>query len=299
MDWDDYVAARRARLLEHAAALGATETAAASTVDEVLARRRRAIERAEDPDPATYAAVEAALRPQRSWRSLRRDRPRPWLLCCALAVLLVALLLALPDAVRVPSTFALDATDGAALLDDAGLDTEVEPVASCEPHGLALGSDPAPGAEVDAGTTVRLRVAARDADDCAGGEARRLRRDAWRFLSFLRGGTPPRLAETVVVVTAGGFPAVLPAAAVRDPARWAFLQDAADAASGPARGLRVSVVVPPEETCGRSLPEGATPREVLRLQLLDTRSSCPTTIDLYRSGPRTEIDAVVVYPPRP
>ena len=51
MDFDQYVVARRGRLVEHAVLLGCAEDQAGTYVDQVLLEQRKRIRRAEDPDP--------------------------------------------------------------------------------------------------------------------------------------------------------------------------------------------------------------------------------------------------------
>ena len=51
MDFDQYVVARRGRLVERAVLLGCPEDHAGTYVDQVLLEQRRRIRRAEDPTP--------------------------------------------------------------------------------------------------------------------------------------------------------------------------------------------------------------------------------------------------------
>ena len=61
MDFDDYVAARYGRLIEHAVLLGCAEGEAGTYVDQVLLDQRKRIRKAEDPDPLVQEALERAI----------------------------------------------------------------------------------------------------------------------------------------------------------------------------------------------------------------------------------------------
>src|SRR3954447_13405418 len=61
MDFDEYVAARHGRLVEHARLLGCAEGEAGIVVDQVLLAQRKQIRRAEDPDPLVHEALERAI----------------------------------------------------------------------------------------------------------------------------------------------------------------------------------------------------------------------------------------------
>ena len=77
MDFDQYVAARYGRLIEHAVLLGCAEGEAGTCVDRVLLEQRKRIRRADDPDPLVHEALERAISgapggpaaPARSWPS--------------------------------------------------------------------------------------------------------------------------------------------------------------------------------------------------------------------------------------
>ena len=86
MDFDQYVAARYGRLIEHAVLLGCAEGEAGTCVDRVLLEQRKRISRAEDPDPLVREALERAIsgapersppdRPPRGHRLRLRSRSR-------------------------------------------------------------------------------------------------------------------------------------------------------------------------------------------------------------------------------
>ena len=75
MNVDEYVAARYGRLLERAIELGAPDGLATEYVDQVLLDQRKAIRRADDPDPVVFAALE---RPCSSSQSPVAARGRSW-----------------------------------------------------------------------------------------------------------------------------------------------------------------------------------------------------------------------------
>lgn len=305
MDFDLYVVARRRLLLDRAVELGLPECDADRLVDAVLTAERRRVERAADPDPALFAAVEDAVRRELHVPSPHRARVRRAALVCV-PVLVLALVVGVvvqralrpPEQVVVPSTFALGPDAATTLLRDAGLDVRVQDARGCEPLGLVVGSSPDSGTSVDTGSTVTLLAAGSPEASCAPAGARR---KAWAFLSFTRGGPAPAFDDTVFVVYNGREPAVLSRAAAADPARWAAIQSVADVATGAEQGarpsLRVTSIVPPPTQCGFPRPPGAGDRRVLRLLVVDEDAGCPFTVDLYLSSGE-EIDAVVVYDER-
>ena len=61
MDFDQYVAARYGRLIEHAVLLGCAEGEAGTQVDQVLLAERKRISQAEDPDPLVHEALERSI----------------------------------------------------------------------------------------------------------------------------------------------------------------------------------------------------------------------------------------------
>lgn len=312
MDFDFYVAARRRLLVEHAVELGATEPAASALVDAELSSSRRRIERADDPDPALFRAVEEAVR--RADRVAGEPRPRRRAVIAGCAVLalataagVLAWVAARPsasDTVTVPSSFALGVTAASAALREVGLRVDVIDAPDCEPTGLVVGTSPPPGTPVDLGSTVTLAAAGAPGPRCAPSEARRA---AWAFLRFARGGAAPAFDDTVFVIYNAREPAVLSRAAAADPGRWAAIQELSDLLRGPAQdaadvavatrgplSLRVAEIVPPATQCGIARPPSAGDRPVLRALIASDQRSCPFTIDLYRSA-NDEIDAVVIY----
>ena len=120
MDFDQYVAARYGRLIEHAVLLGCAEGEAGTCVDQVLLEQRKRISRAEDPDPLVHEALERAIsgHPERSRRTgplvaiglVGRSRSR-W----------APALTYRPPPQPMPSLFALDGEPGPAAARGAGL----------------------------------------------------------------------------------------------------------------------------------------------------------------------------------
>ncbi|WP_028651460.1 PASTA domain-containing protein [Nocardioides halotolerans] len=303
MDFDQYVAARYGRLVEHAVLLGCAEGEAGACVDRVLLEQRKQIRGADDPDPLVHEALESAISgtPPRS----RRTGPLMAVGLVAVAVAVGAALTYRPPPQPVPSLFGLDATQAQRLLEDEGYAVLVRPARSCEPDGLVLGSEPPAGTLAREGATVTLRAAARSDAFC---QAQFLARsDAWDYVAFALGGDPPPFAATVTLVVAGSEPRSFTRGEAGDGTRWGEAFDlvlaAARAAAPTASGmpaLRVEATLPPEAWCGVARPPELGDRFALRLQI-DPRASraeggCPLSVDLYRS--ERVIDTVVVYPAR-
>jgi hypothetical protein len=304
MDFDDYVAARYGRLIEHAVLLGCAEGEAGSCVDRVLLEQRKRIRRADDPDPLVHEALERTI----AGAPDRRSRTGPLVLVGLLAVA-VAVGVALayrPPPEPMPSLFALDGEQAQRLLEGQGFDVVLRPARSCEPQGLVLESEPATGALVQEGATVTVRTAVPSGPTCEAQYADRA--DAWRFMGFVLGGPPPEFARTVTVVVDRQDPYTLDHVAAVDPERWGGLfrrvQRVAQAPAPTESGmphLTVRGSLLPTVLCGVPKPDGTGDRRVLRLEI-DPRPAgdaqgCPMTIDLYRGSDET-IDGVVVYTPK-
>jgi hypothetical protein len=291
VDFDQYVAARYGRLIEHAVLLGCAEGEAGTYVDQVLLEQRKRIRRAEDPDPLVHAALERAIggAPERS----RRTGPLVAIGLLVVAVTVVAGLTYRPPPRPVPSLFALDASQAQQLLEDQGYEVQLRPARSCEPEGLVLESDPPAGTRVREGATVTIRTAVPSDVYCQA-----------LFVAFALGGDAPRFADTVRLLVDGSTPRSFTREEAAGNRAWteafdliaAAAHEAAPTSSGmPA--LRVDVTIPPELWCGVPRPPQAGRRFVLRLQI-DPRAArnddgCPLTVDLYRS--ERVIDTVVVY----
>jgi hypothetical protein len=303
VDFDQYVAARYGRLIEHAVLLGCAEGEAGTHVDQVLLEQRKRIRRAEDPDPLVREALERAIdgTPEQS----RRTGP---LVAIGLAVVAAAVGAGLtyrPPPQPMPSLFALDGSQAQQLLEDQGYDVLLRPARSCEPEGLVLESDPPPGTRIREGSTVTVRTAVPSDAFCQ--SLFLTRADAWDFVSFALGGDAPPFADTVRVFVSGSSPRTLTGQQASDRGRWddAFdlIATAAHRAAPTPTGmpsLRVDVTIPPDLWCDVPRPTETGRRFALRLQI-DARQArndvgCPLTVDLYRS--ERVIDTVVVYPAR-
>ena len=303
MDFDDYVAARYGRLIEHAVLLGCAEGEAGTQVDRVLLDQRRAIRRAEDPDPVVYAALDRAI----SRTPERPGRSGPLLVLAAVGVVVaVAVVLTYrPPPEPMPSLFGLDAIAAEQLLEAKGYDVLVRPVRACEPQGQVLGSEPQTGQPVGRGATVTVRAAVPSDLFCNGQYP--TRSDAWEFVAFALGGAAPRFARSVHLVVDRGETTTFTHDQALDRERWeqalSPLVEAAQQSAPTSTGmpaLLVSSQVPPRDWCGIPRPAAAGERVALRLEVdarpPNSRAGCPLTVDLYRSSGL--IDAVVVYTPK-
>jgi hypothetical protein len=303
VDFDQYVAARYGRLIEQAVLLGCAEGEAGAHVDHVLLQQRARIRRADDPHPLVLEALERSVtgRPASS----RRTGPLVAVALVVVAVVVVAGLSYRPPPRPVPSLFGLDGTQAQRVLEDQGYEVRLRSVASCEPQGLVLESDPPTGTRLHKGATVTVRTAVGSGVFC--GAELLARADAWAFVAFALGGEAPQLAGTVELLVAGTPPRTLTHDEAARHDRWGEAFDlVADAAHGAALtasgmpALRVAATLPPDLWCGVPRPLAVGERFALRLQI-DPRArsddGCPLTVDLYRS--ERVVDTVVVYPARP
>ncbi len=302
MNVDEYVAARYGRLLERAVELGAEEGLAAEYVDQVLLDERKAIKRAEDPDPHVYAALERAV--------LKKPKPglSPWpfvgVVLVTIAVVVGVVLTQEPETDPVPSLFGYTGEQARTLLEDEGYDVVLRPVRQCEPLDQVIGSDPRAGDPVEIGSIISVFTAAPAGSDCEAKFGQRS--DAWTFLEFaITGEAEPSFARTVTIVVDGveGDPRSGVGAASSE--RWTSIRElVARQSQEPARTptglplLTVSEGLPPDSTCSIVRPAGATDRTALRLEVdgrrIGATTGCPLTIDLYRTSEQV-IDAVVIY----
>jgi len=157
VDVDEYAAARYGRLVEHAVALGCSESEAPSYVDRVLHDRRKAIRRSEDPDPLVREALRDALcggSGRRAWTA-----PAVAFGALTVAAAAAAVLTYQPATTPMPSLFGLDGSEARQLLEEHGYDVDVRPRPSCAHEGRVIGSAPTQGRPVRAGATVTVRVA--------------------------------------------------------------------------------------------------------------------------------------------
>ncbi len=301
MDFDQYVAARYGRLVEHAVQLGCAEGEAHGYVDSVLVDQRRRIRKAEDPDPLVKEALEWAI----SGPPERRSRTGP-LVALGLVVVAIAVVVALthrPPPDPMPSLFALEGDQAAELLLARGYDVVVREVRTCEPPGLVVGSQPPAGGPVREGATVTVRTSVLSGSHCE--PAYVARSAAWEFVQFALGSGPaPEFTRTVDLVIDGGYTVALsgPALAM-DHRRLGGIGSAITKAAAKTAHtdsgmplLWVRSTVPPTQWCGIDRPNAAGERGVLRVEIGDVEdgNGCPLTIDLYRTS-SDEIDAVVLY----
>jgi hypothetical protein len=303
VDFDEYVAARYGRLIEHAVLLGSVEGEASTYVDQVLREQRKRIRRAGDPDPLVHEALDRAINgsPERS----RRTGP---LIAVALVLVAVAVGVVVtyrPTPDSLPSLFALTGDQAEHLLESQGYDVLVEQARSCEPPGLVVDSDPPSGGPVRKGATVTVRTSVLSGSQCEPAYPRRLA--AWEFVQFALGrGPAPDFASSVDVVVDGGAPVRLTGDAAGKLLSLDVLTTAiADAArqTRPAESglprLVVTFTSPPDSWCGVDLPDVVDGRSSIRFEIdprPDGETGCPFTVDLYRTD--SMIDAVVVYTPQ-
>jgi hypothetical protein len=302
VDFDQYVAARYGRLIEHAVLLGCAEGEAGTYVDQVLLEQRKRIRRAEDPDPLVQEALERAISgvPERS----RRTGPLVAVSLVAVAAAVGVALTYRPTPDALPSLFALNGDQAEQLLQDRGYDVLLRPARSCEPPGLVIDSDPPSGGPARKGATVTVRTSVLSGSQCEPAYPRRAA--AWEFVQFALGrGPAPDFAAAVDVVVDGGSPVRL----TGDPAAGLLLQDDVTTTIAEAAGettpsesglprLVVTTEIPPGSWCGVARPSAVGDRSATRFKI-DARqddTGCPLTVDLYRTG--SLIDAVVVYTPK-
>jgi hypothetical protein len=303
VDFDQYVVARRGRLVEHAVLLGCAEAEAEAYVDQVLHEQRKRIRRAEDPDPLVRDSVERAINgtPERS----RRTGPlvAVALVLVAVAVGVVVTYRPAPDSL--PSLFALTGDQAEDFLESQGYDVSLEQARSCEPPGLVVDSDPPSGGPVRKGATVTVRTSRLSGSQCEPAYPRRLA--AWEFVQFALGrGPAPDFASSVDVVVDGGAPIRLTGDAA---AMLLALDDVTAPIAQAARQTRpaesglprlvVTSTSPPLSWCGVTRPDVVDDRSSIRFKIdarPDGESGCPLTVDLYQS--ESLIDAVVVYTPK-
>jgi len=305
VDFDQYVAARHGRLIEHAVLLGCAEDEAGAVVDQVLLEQRRRIQKAEDPDPLVHEALERLVHGAPPRRI--RTGPLIGVGLVAVAVVVGVALSYRPPPASMPSLFAMTGDQAERLLRDQGYDVVVRPASSCDPPGLVVGSDPRGGAPVQKGATVTVRTSVLIGSECEPDYS--ARSAAWEFVQFaLRRGPAPEFARTVTVVVDRQDPYALDHVAAVDPGRWGGLFERLSRAArtrAPTDSGMPRLVVrdrfSPSSLCGVPKPAGTGNRTVLRIEIdphpSDDAQSCPLTIDLYRSSDHA-IDGVVVYTPK-
>jgi hypothetical protein len=301
VDFDQYVAARYGRLIEHAVLLGCAEGEAGACVDRVLLAQRKRIRRAEDPDPLVREALEREI----AGPSRRSGLTGP-LVALGLVTAVGVALTYRPPAEPVPSLFALDADQAQQLLEGQGYDVLLRPARSCEPPGLVVGADPPIGGPVGRGGTVTVRTSVLSGSQCE--PSYPARSAAWDFIKFALGRAPaPQMAGTVRLLVSGSIPRTLAGNEVAFDAAWGEAFDLIAAASTESADtdngmpvLRAEQAVPPARWCGVTRPQETAGRAAVRFQIDPTPRAddgCPLTVDLYRTA--DGIDTVVVYTPKP
>lgn len=315
MEPDAYRDARWHALLREAVQLGASEQDAPRVVDAVLARKRRRIRRADDPDPLVREALLAALRPT---PPARRGRPRRGtaLLVAGLAAVAAVAVVARPtapptrrlDADQVPSLFGFDGPSADALLTSRGLRVRLLPFRACEVQGRVIASDPPPGARVDRGDRITVYTALPADIACLTDYQQRAL--AWRLIDFAGGrATAPPFAPRVFVYPEPGRRLVLSGreAAEADVWRATGVLTAIQKAAGqvaliqprPAAYAVPAVrIVPVDQGLGRcGVPSTSVTGSADAFALLlrpPGRRGCGLRVELVRDG-RRRIESVALY----
>lgn len=318
MDPAEYRDARWYALLRTAADLGVPDEEAPALVQRVLDDHRRAIRRADDPDPIVQGALHDAVHPPPA-----HQRSRRWLaiagLACALAAVGVVVVLTRPadpppDHLRhdqVPSVFGYDAEHARTLLEGRGMEVTIRQLRACEVLDRALGSDPPAGSGFDRGDPVTLFTALPADVDCLADYTDR--ETAWQLLDFANGrGPAPPFADRVFVYPGDARPVVLEGATASERDGWAGsgvldgLRDAtAEVLLVTERPLRYAVpairIVRADEglgTCGVPSPSVAGSADAFALLLRPPdRDGCGVRLDVYRDD--GAIEAVAYYPAGP
>jgi len=306
VDFDQYVAARYGRLIEHAVLLGCAEGEAGTVVDQVLLDQRKQIRRAEDPDPLVREALEHAVAgttPRRPGRT----GPLVAVALVAVAAVVGVALTYRPPPDSMPSLFALTGDQAERLLEDQGYDVLVRPARSCEPPGLVVGSDPPGGGPVQEGATVTVRTSVLAGSQCE--PQYPLRAAAWEFVQFALGDGPtPAFADPARLLVSGSMPRTFFGADATEDRRWGeafdLIREAAHQTARTDSGLpvlHVESAVPPATSCGVPRPPEVGRRPALRFEIVTAAGrddgGCPLAVDLYRTD--GAIDTVVVYRPQP
>lgn len=315
MDPAEYRDARWHALLRAAADLGVPDEEAAALVQRVLDDRRRAIRRAEDPDPVVHAALRAAVLPPSPGD--RRTRLGA-VAAGAVAVVGIGAVVAItrpsdPPADRlgadqVPSLFAYEVGDARTLLEERGLEVTLRPYRACEVLDRVLATEPATGAHVDRGDAVTVVTAVPAGLSCLTDYIDR--EDAWRLLDFAGGrGPAPAFADRVLVRPGDAAPVVLDRATASRRDGWAdtgvldALRDAtAEVALVTAEPVRYAVpairVVQASDrvgSCGVPDPSVAGADDAFSVLVRPPdRASCGVRVDVFRRD--GAIEAIAYFP---
>ncbi|GAA1127005.1 PASTA domain-containing protein [Nocardioides aquiterrae] len=315
MDPQEYRDARWYALLRAATDLGVDPEEAPALVQRLLDEQRRAIRRADDPDPLVHAALrDAVLGPP-----LSGHRPRwPGVAALAAALAVVGVVVALtrpeeplPDRLRgdqVPSLFGYDGADARSALEARGFRVTLQPTRDCEVYGRVVASDPPPGTAYDRGDRITVYTSIPADVVCLNDYQDRA--TAWQLLDFANGrGPAPEFADRVFVYAGGAAPVVLDGTAARDPDAWA--------GTGVLEGLRaasdqvglvdehpLTYAIPAIRitrtdegigACGVPEPSVAGTGDAFAVLVRSPdRTGCPVRLDVFRDG--DAILAVAYYP---
>lgn len=319
MDFDEYVVARRGRLVEAAVRLGCPPHRATQVVDHVLSssRVRRLVRRSADPHQAVVGELAAAVpgaRLERVGLDPPSRGPTRQVSACMAVVAVVLAVAALVGPGRqpplpltedqVPPLAGYDRGAARTVLADRGLTVAERPITVCEPAGRVLDTDPPVGTRVARGERVTMVVARPSYALCAAWLPDRVL--AWRFVDFATGrGPAPPFAPLVRLVVDRAEPATLTREQAVDRLAWgpnSAVEAVARAAehvvwTGRAYAvpdMDISGGIPPPASCGVPRPplSGLRPAVTLTFATPDS-DDCPLRIDLYRSSRR--IDAVMLY----
>lgn len=315
MDPREYRDARWYSLLRTATELGVPAEEAPALVQRVLEEHRRAIRRAEDPDPLVHEALrDAVLGPPAP------PRTRRWLgvgaLVAALAAIGAVVTLTrpeqpLPDRLRgdqVPSLFGYDGGAARDLLESRGLAVTVEQARDCEVLGRVVASDPPPGALVDRGDPITVYTSLPASLTCLTDYQDRA--TAWQLLDFANGrGPAPAFADRVFVYAGDAPPVVLDSRQARDPRTWdrtgvlAGLRRASDrvdlVSEHPLEyavpAIRITRTDEGLGDCGVPEPAVAGTGDAFAVLVRSPdRTGCPVRLDVFREG--SAIVALAYYP---
>lgn len=315
MDPQEYRDARWYALLRTATDLGVPAEEAPALVQRVLDDNRRAIRRAEDPDPLVHDALHDAVRGPPA-----RPGTRRWLgvgvLVAGLTAVGVGVALTrpdqpLPDRLRgdqVPSLFGYDGGAARDLLESHGFRVTVEQIRDCEVLGRVVASDPPPGTVFDRGDPITVYTSLPASITCLTDYQDRV--TAWRLLDFANGrGPAPELADRVFVYAGGAEPVVLDGRRARDPGAWdrtgvlAGLREASDrvglVSEHPLQyavpAIRITRTDEGIGTCGVPEPAVAGTGDAFSVQIRSPdRTGCPVRLDVFREG--SAIVALAYYP---
>lgn len=297
MEFEEYVAARRGRLVERAQEAGLGGEEATELVDRLLDRHRRLIGRRADPHPDLVLALEQSL-PGPALRPRRRRSTRLTLVGAAAVVAVVAVGAAVgrePEPVAVPGLFGRDVAAAEDLLSAAGFGVDRRAIAACQPSGKVVSTQPAAGSLVDPGATVTLQLAVPSDAFCMGRYPDL--RAAWEVLDFLTDRGPAPDFAPVVDVVAGDERRTIPAA---DAAAGDWIDGQVATALREALASRRPVLtvgrdVPQLSECGTRVPPDLVGRPALTVRVAEVGGTCGVTLHVYRT--RRDIDAVVLPVP--